>query len=119
MTTHNPLPGISSIVSEDTCSQNGKLQSHPSRDFHAIENEVESIPPRLEPPLSSSSNVQTNGIEEAEMSLVSEVLDLGDDPAVPLQESIGELIPFSPQTVEVAMEPAVSEMIVPSQKDDR
>ena len=47
--TNNPLPGISSIASED--SQNDKLQSEPSRDGHAIENEVEPIPPRSELPL--------------------------------------------------------------------
>lgn len=43
VTTHNPLPGISSIVSED--NQNDKLQSDPSRDGHGIENVVEPIPP--------------------------------------------------------------------------
>ena len=47
--TNNPLPGISSTVSED--SQNDKLQSEQSRDGHAIKNEVVSIPPRSEPPL--------------------------------------------------------------------
>ena len=55
--TNNPLPGINSIVSED--SQNDKLQSEPSRDGHDIENEVEPIPPRSELPLSSCSDVQT------------------------------------------------------------
>ena len=75
MTTHNPLPGLSSLVSED--SQNDKLQSDPSRDGHAIENEIEPIPPRSEkPPLTSCPNVQTNGIEEAEISPVSVVLEL-------------------------------------------
>ena len=71
VTTHNQelLPGISSIVSEDI--QNDKLLWDPSRDGHAIENEVEPIPPRLEPPLSSCSNVQTDGIEAVEVSLVS------------------------------------------------
>ena len=117
MTTHKPLPGISSIVSED--SQNDKLQSYPSRDGHAIENEVEPIPPRSEPPLSSCSNVQTDGIEAVEISLVPVVLELDDpDVYVPLQESIEERESSPPQTVEVAMEPEVSEMIVPSQRDD-
>ena len=55
VTTHNPLPGISSLVSKD--SPNDKLQSNPSRDDHAIE-KVEPIPPRSEKPLNSSSNVQ-------------------------------------------------------------
>ena len=92
MTTHNPLPGINSIVSEDTCSQNGKLQSHPSRAFHAIENEVEPIPPRSEPSLGSCSNVQTDDLKAVEILLVSLVLELGDDPQVyiPLQVSIKE-----------------------------
>ena len=78
VTTHNQElhPGISSIVSEDI--QNDKLQSDPSRDGQAIENEVEPIPSRL----SSCSNVQTDGIEAVEISLVSVVLELGDDPDV-------------------------------------
>lgn len=60
---------VISIVSEE--SQNDKLlQSDPSRDGHAIENEVEPIPPRSEPPFSSCSNVQTDGIEAVEISLV-------------------------------------------------
>ena len=48
------------------------------------------------------------------------VLELGDHPDVyvPLQESIEEPEPSPPQTVEVAMEPEVSEMIVPSQRND-
>ena len=120
VTTHNQelLPGISSIVSEDI--QNDKLQWDPSRDGHAIENELEPIPPRSEPPLSSCSNVQTDGIEAVEMSLVSVVLEEGDHPDVyvPLQESIEEPEPSPLQTVEVAMVPEVSEMIVLSQRDD-
>ena len=120
VTTHNQelLPGISSIVSEDI--QNDKLQWDPSRDGHAIENELEPIPSRSEPPLSSCSNVQTDGIEAVEMSLVSVVLEQGDHPDVyvPLQESIEEPEPSPLQTVEVAMVPEVSEMIVLSQRDD-
>ena len=120
VTTHNQelLPGISSIVSEDI--QNDKLQWDPSRDGHAIENELEPIPSRSEPPLSSCSNVQTDGIEAVEMSLVSVVLEEGDHPDVyvPLQESIEEPEPSPLQTVEVAMVLEVSEMIVLSQRDD-
>ena len=71
-------------------------------------------------PIPPSSNVQTDGIEAVEMSLVSVVLEVGDDPDVyvPLQEAIEEPEPSPPQTVEVAMVPKVSEMIVPSQTDD-
>lgn len=118
VTTHNPLPGISSIVSKD--NQNDKLQSDPSRDSHAIENVVKPILPRSEkPPFSSCSNVRTDGIEAVEILPVLMVLELGDDQDVyvPLQESIEEPEPSSPQTVAVAMEPEVSEMIVPSQRD--
>ena len=119
VTTHNQklLPGISSIVSEDI--QNDKLQWDPSRDGHAIENEVEPIPPRSEPQLSSCSNVQTDGIEPFDISLVPVVLELGDSPDVyvPPKESIEEPEPSTPQSVEVAMEPKVSEMMVPSQRD--
>ena len=63
-------------------SQNDKLQSDPSHDGHAIENEVEPIPPRSEPQLSSFSNVQTDGIEPVEISFVPVVLELDDDPDV-------------------------------------
>ena len=51
---------------------------------------------------------------------MSVVLELGDHPDVyvPLQESIEESEFSPPQTVEVAMEPEVREMIVPSQRDD-
>ena len=120
MTTHSQelLPEISSIVSEGI--QNDKLQSDPSCDDHAIENKVEPIAPRSEPQLSSCSNVQTDGIKAVEISLVSVVLELGDDPDVnvPPKESIEEPGPSTPQSVEVAMEPEVSEMNVPSQRDD-
>ena len=90
VTTHSPLPGVSSRVSKD--SQNDKLQSDPSHDGHAIENEVEPIPSRSEPPLSSCSNVQTDDLKAVEILLVSLVLELGDDPQVyiPLQVSIKE-----------------------------
>ena len=73
-------------------SQNDKLQSDPSHDGHAIENEVEPIPPRSEPPLSSCSNVQTDDLKAVEILLVLLVLKLGDDPEVyiPLQVSIKE-----------------------------
>ena len=120
MTNHNQelLPGIISIVSEEI--QNDKLQWDPSRDGHPIKNELEPIPPRSEPPLISCSNVQTDGIEAVEMSLVSVVLEEGDglDVYVPLKESIEEPEPSPPQTVEVAIVPEVSEMIVLSQRDD-
>ncbi|XP_022792206.1 uncharacterized protein LOC111331365 [Stylophora pistillata] len=117
VTTHKPLPGIGSIVFED--SQNDKLQSNPSRDGHTIESKVEPIPPRSEAPLSSCSNVQTHYIDAVEISLVPVVLELDDpDVFVPLQESIREPEPSPPQTVEVAMEPEVSEMIMLSQRDD-
>lgn len=118
VTTHDPLPGISSIVSKD--NQNDKLQSDPSRDGQAIENVVKPILPRSEkPPFSSCSNVRTDGIQAVEIPPVLMVLELGDDQDVyvPLQESIEEPEPSSPQTVAVAMEPEVSEMIVPSQRD--
>ena len=99
VTTHNQelLPEISSIVSEGI--QNDKLQSDPSRDDHNIENEVEPIPPRSEPQLSSRSNVETDGIEAVEISLVSVVLELGDDPDVNVlpKESIGEPGPSTPR----------------------
>ena len=47
------------------------------------------------------------------------VLELGDSPDVyvPPKESIEEPEPSTPQSVEVAMEPKVSEMMVPSQRD--
>ena len=120
VTNHNQelLPGIISIVSEEI--QNDKLQWDPSRDGHPIKNELEPIPPRSEPPLISCSNVQTDGIEAVEMSLVSVVLEEGDglDVYVPLKKSIEEPEPSPPQTVEVAIVPEVSEMIVLSQRDD-
>ena len=67
----------------------------------------------------SCSNVQTDGIERVEISPVSVVLELQDDQDehVPIQEATEEPQPFSPQTVEVAMEPEV-EMTVPLQRDD-
>ena len=89
VTIHNPPSGISSIVSK--VNQNNKLQSDPSRDGHAIGNEVEPIPPKSDkPPLSSCSNVRTDGIEAVEIPLVSVVLELGDDPDVfvPLQKNL-------------------------------
>ena len=48
------------------------------------------------------------------------MLEVGDDPVVyvPPEEAIEEPEPSPPQTVEVAMVPEVSEMIVPSQTDD-
>ena len=82
---------------------------------------VQPIPPRSEKrPLSSCLNVQTDGIEAVEISLVLVVLEPGDDPDVniPLQESIEEPEPSPPQTVKVAMEPEVSEIILPSQRDN-
>ena len=99
MTTHNSLPGISQIVSED--SQNDKLQSDPSGEGHAIENEVEPIHSRSEPPLRSCSNLQTDGIAAVEISLVPVVLELRDVPDVhvPLQESIEKPVPFLPQVI--------------------
>ena len=67
----------------------------------------------------SCSNVQTDGIEKVEISPVSVVLELQDDQDehVPIQEATEEPQPFSPQTLEVAMEPEV-EMTVPLQRDD-
>ena len=50
------------------------------------------------------------------MSVVLELQD-DQDEHVPIQEATEEPQPFSPQTVEVAMEPEV-EMTVPLQRDD-
>ena len=57
-----------------------------------------------------------DGIKAVKISLVSVVLELRDDSDVyvPLQKSIQEPELSLPQTVEVAMELEVSEMIVPS-----
>ena len=76
------------------------------------------IPPRLEkPPLSSFLNVPTDGIKAVEISLVSVMLEQGDDPDmyVTLKESMEEPEPCPPQNVEVAMKRVVSEMIMLSQ----